>query len=60
MSKVRVFLRTGAFVGFSAGILAAYETRRAITAESGQEQLGSRYLARLMTAFCACSVQSSW
>ena len=25
MSKVRVFLRTGAFVGFSAAILAAYE-----------------------------------
>jgi 1-acyl-sn-glycerol-3-phosphate acyltransferase len=47
MSKVRVFLRTGAFVGFSAGVLAAYETRRAITSESGQEQLGSRYLARL-------------
>ena len=47
MSKVRVFLRTGAFVGFSAAILAAYETRRAITSESGQAQLGSRYLARL-------------
>ncbi|MFA9470106.1 MAG: 1-acyl-sn-glycerol-3-phosphate acyltransferase, partial [Deltaproteobacteria bacterium] len=47
MSKVRAFLRTGAFVGFSAAILAAYEARRAITSESGQAQLGSRYLARL-------------
>jgi len=47
MSQVRVVLRIGAFVGFSAGILAAYETRRAMTSVSGQEQLGSRYLARL-------------
>lgn len=47
MSKVRVVLRTGAFVGFSAGILTAYEARRALTPEAGQEQLGSRYLARL-------------
>jgi len=47
MSKVRVVLRTGAFIGFSAGILTAYEARRALTTEAGQEQLGSRYLARL-------------
>jgi 1-acyl-sn-glycerol-3-phosphate acyltransferase len=47
MSKLRAVLRTGAFVGFSAGILAAYETRRALTAESGQEQLANRYRARL-------------
>jgi 1-acyl-sn-glycerol-3-phosphate acyltransferase len=47
MSKVRVVLRTGAFVGFSAGILVAYETRRAMTSESGQDRLGSEYLARL-------------
>jgi 1-acyl-sn-glycerol-3-phosphate acyltransferase len=47
MSKVRVVLRTGAFVGFSAGVLTAYEARRALTPEAGQEQLGSRYLARL-------------
>ena len=47
MSKVRVFLRAGAFVGFSAGILAAYEARRAMTSESERGQLGSRYLARL-------------
>ena len=38
MSQVRVVLRIGAFVGFSAGILAAYETRRAMTSVSGQEQ----------------------
>lgn len=47
MSKVRAFLRTGAFMGFSAGVLATYEARRALTPESDQEQLGSRYLARL-------------
>ena len=47
MSKLRVVFRTGAFVGLSAGILAAYETRRAMTPSSGQEELGSRYLARL-------------
>lgn len=47
MSKVRVVLRTGAFVGFSAGILTAYEARRALTPEAGHQQLGSRYLARL-------------
>jgi len=47
MSKVRVALRAGAFVGFSAGILVAYETRRAMTSELGQDRLGSEYLARL-------------
>ena len=47
MSKVRVVLRAGAFVGFSAGILVAYETRRAMTSELGQDRLGSEYLARL-------------
>jgi len=47
MSKVRAFLRTGAFVGFSAGILAAYEARRAVTSESGREQLGTQYVTRL-------------
>lgn len=47
MSKLRAVLRTGAFVGFSAGILAAYETRRAMTAASGQEALANRYRARL-------------
>jgi len=47
MSQVRVVLRVGAFVGFSAGILTAYETRRAMTSASGREQLGSQYLARL-------------
>jgi len=47
MSKVRAVLRAGAFAGFSAGILTAYETRRAITPESGQEQLANLYRARL-------------
>jgi len=47
MSKVRAILRTGAFAGFSAGILAAYETRRAMTHESGQAKLANRYRARL-------------
>jgi 1-acyl-sn-glycerol-3-phosphate acyltransferase len=47
MSKVRAVLRTAAFAGFSAGILAAYETRRAMTPDSGQEQLANRYRARL-------------
>jgi len=47
MSKVRAFLRTGAFVGFSAGILAAYEARRALTSASEREQLGSQYVVRL-------------
>jgi 1-acyl-sn-glycerol-3-phosphate acyltransferase len=47
MSKLRAVWRTGAFVGFSAGVLTAYEARRALTPESDQEQLGSRYLARL-------------
>ena len=47
MSKVRAVLRTGAFVGFSAGILAAYEARLALTPAAGHDQLGSQYLARL-------------
>ena len=47
MSKVRAFFRTGAFVGFSAGILTAYETRRAMTSEDAQEALANRYRARL-------------
>jgi 1-acyl-sn-glycerol-3-phosphate acyltransferase len=47
MSRVRAFLRTGAFAGFSAGILAAYEARRAVTSESGREQLGTQYVTLL-------------
>ena len=47
MSKVRAFFRTGAFAGFSAGILTAYETRRAMTSEAEQEALANRYRARL-------------
>ncbi len=47
MSKLRAFLRTGAFAGFSAGILTAYETRKAMTPEEGQVALANRYRARL-------------
>ena len=47
MSRVRAVLRTGAFFGFSAGVLAAYETRRAMTPTSGQEALANEYRARL-------------
>lgn len=47
MSKLRAVLRTGAFVGFSAGVLGAYETRRAMTPASGQKALANRYRARL-------------
>lgn len=47
MSRVRAVLRTGAFFGLSAGILAAYETRRAMIPASGQEALANRYRARL-------------
>lgn len=46
MSKVRAVLRTGVFAGFSAGVLAAYEARRAMTPESGQERLANRYRTR--------------
>jgi 1-acyl-sn-glycerol-3-phosphate acyltransferase len=47
MSRVRAVLRTGAFFGFSAGILAAYETRRAMTSVPGQAALANRYRSRL-------------
>ncbi|MGB8329885.1 MAG: lysophospholipid acyltransferase family protein [Polyangiales bacterium] len=47
MSKVRAVLRTGAFVGFSAGVLAAYEARLALAPASEHGKLGRRYLARL-------------
>ncbi|MBT8453094.1 MAG: 1-acyl-sn-glycerol-3-phosphate acyltransferase [Deltaproteobacteria bacterium] len=47
MSRVRAVLRTGAFFGFSAGILAAYETRRVMTSAPGQTALANRYRSRL-------------
>jgi len=47
MSKVRAVLRTGAFIGFSAGILAAYEARRVLTPAAEQENLADRYRGRL-------------
>jgi 1-acyl-sn-glycerol-3-phosphate acyltransferase len=47
MSRVRAFARTGAFFGFSAGILAAYESRRAMTSAAEQEALANRYRSRL-------------
>ncbi len=47
MSKLRAVLRTGAFVGYSASILLAYETHRAMTPESGREVLANRYRRRL-------------
>jgi 1-acyl-sn-glycerol-3-phosphate acyltransferase len=47
MSKLRAVLRTGAFVGFSAGVLVAYEARRATTSAAAQEALANRYRARL-------------
>jgi len=47
MSGVRAVMRTGAFFGFSAAILTAYETRRAMTSTPGQEALANRYRARL-------------
>jgi 1-acyl-sn-glycerol-3-phosphate acyltransferase len=47
MSKVRAVLRTGAFVGFSSAILAAYETRRIMTPASAQQELTNRYRGRL-------------
>lgn len=47
MSKVRAALRSGAFVGFSAGILVAYETRRAWTPKPEREALANRYRSRL-------------
>lgn len=47
MSKLRAALRSGAFVGFSAGILATYEARRAMTSPSEQADLANRYRGRL-------------
>jgi 1-acyl-sn-glycerol-3-phosphate acyltransferase len=46
MSRVRAVLRTGAFVGWSAGMLTAYEARRVITAEESRPELLARYRDR--------------
>ncbi|HSN84881.1 MAG TPA: lysophospholipid acyltransferase family protein [Polyangiales bacterium] len=47
MSRLRVVLRTGAFVGWSAMILGAYEARRVMTPETQRDALANRYRARL-------------
>lgn len=47
MSKVRAILRTSAFVGFSASLLAAFETRRVMTPRARQLALLNRYRSRL-------------
>lgn len=47
MSRLRAVLRTGAFVGWSATILGAYEVRRATTPEQERPALANRYRARL-------------
>lgn len=47
MSRALAFLRTGAFLGLSGGILVTYEARRAMTPEAGKQDLANRYRARL-------------
>jgi 1-acyl-sn-glycerol-3-phosphate acyltransferase len=47
MSRLRAILRTAAFGAFSAGILAAYETKRVITPESRRALLLDHYRSRL-------------
>jgi 1-acyl-sn-glycerol-3-phosphate acyltransferase len=47
MSKARAIVRTGAFFGFSAGVLTAYEIRRVMTSAFGQDALTNRYRSRL-------------
>ncbi|KPK17768.1 MAG: hypothetical protein AMJ62_00495 [Myxococcales bacterium SG8_38] len=47
MSRLRAVLRSGAFVGWSATILGAYEARRAMTPEAQRHALANRYRARL-------------
>ncbi len=46
MSRVRAFLRTGGFVGWSAGNLAVYEAHRFVTPKSERPALLSRYRDR--------------
>lgn len=46
MSRVRAVLRTGAFVGWSAAVLAAYETQRALTANDARPELLASYRDR--------------
>jgi 1-acyl-sn-glycerol-3-phosphate acyltransferase len=47
MSRVRAVLRSGAFVGWSATILATYELRRSMTPQEERRALANRYRARL-------------
>ncbi len=47
MSRVRAIWRGGAFVGWSAAILGAYELRRSVTPEAERHALANRYRARL-------------
>jgi 1-acyl-sn-glycerol-3-phosphate acyltransferase len=46
VSKLRAFLRTGGFVGWSAGNLAAYEAHRMVTTEEVRPALLARYRDR--------------
>ncbi|MGD8609364.1 MAG: lysophospholipid acyltransferase family protein [Myxococcales bacterium] len=47
MSPVRAILRTGAFMGWSATILGAFEIRLALTPQAERDALADRYRARL-------------
>lgn len=47
MSRVRAVLRSGAFVGWSATVLTAYEVRRAMIPETERHALANRYRSRL-------------
>ncbi|UCH28651.1 MAG: 1-acyl-sn-glycerol-3-phosphate acyltransferase, partial [Myxococcales bacterium] len=46
MSRLRAVLRTGAFLGWSAGMLGAYEAQRSLTSEAARPYLLARYRDR--------------
>ncbi|MGB5219612.1 MAG: lysophospholipid acyltransferase family protein [Polyangiales bacterium] len=46
MSKLRAFLRTGGFIGWSAGNLAAYEAHRLLLSDEARSALLARYRDR--------------
>ena len=46
MSRVRAVFRTGAFLGWSAGMLTAYEAQRAVTSKEARPDLLARYRDR--------------
>lgn len=46
MSRLRAVLRTGAFLGWSGGMLGAYEAQRALTSEAARPYLLARYRDR--------------